>query len=113
MTDGISRSGARFTIPVLEDMLWQSYGRWTPANISHDIHRPLGVSQVSSLFVSHEEAYVLGKMFLPETQGEYNAIMGERTAFLNQKMVERVNQFSSPFYSVLEKMGLLVPEGKL
>jgi hypothetical protein len=60
VTDGVSRSGECFPIPALEDMLWQSYGKGTPANISHDIHRPLGISRVSSLYVSHEEAYVLG-----------------------------------------------------
>ena len=113
VTDGVSRSGERFTIPALEDILWQSFGKGTPTSISHDIHRPLGVSRVSSLYVSHEQAYVLGKMFLPETQKEYDAVMRARTGYLNQLMIERVNLFSSPFYAELEKKGLLVQEGQL
>ena len=57
LTDGVSRSGERFTVPALEDMLWLSYRRGNPSNVSHDIHdihRPIGWSSVSSLYVSHE-----------------------------------------------------------
>ena len=70
ITDGVSRSGECLTVPALEDLLWLSYGRGNPTSVSHDVHRPVGWSNVSSLYVSHEMAYVLGKMYIPETEKE-------------------------------------------
>lgn len=75
LTDGVSRSGERFTVPALEDMLWLSYRRGNPSNVSHDVHRPIGWSSVSSLYVSHEMTYVLGKMYLPESESEHEEVM--------------------------------------
>ena len=31
LTDGVSRSGERFTVPALEDMLWLSYRKGNPS----------------------------------------------------------------------------------
>ncbi len=113
LTDGISRSNVRVAIPALEDMLWLSYRRGNPSNVSHDIHRPIGWSNVSSLYVSREMAYLLGKMYIPESESEYDEIMRARTSFLNNQIVERIKRFSSLFYTELSKAGLLIPEGKL
>lgn len=113
LTDGVSRSGERFTIPALEDMLWLSYRKGNPSNVSHDIHRPIGWSSVSSLYVSHEMTYVLGKMYLPESESEHDEVMRARTNFLNNHIIERINQYSNSFYAELNKAGLLVQEGEL
>lgn len=113
LTDGVSRSGERFTIPALEDMLWLSYRKGNPSNVSHDIHRPIGWSSVSSLYVSHEMTYVLGKMYLPESESEHDEVMRARTSFLNNHIIERINQYSNSFYTELNKAGLLVQDGEL
>ena len=113
ITDGVSRSGECLTVPALEDLLWQSYGRANPTSVSHDVHRPVGWSNVSSLYVSHEMAYVLGKMYIPETEKEHEEVMQARTAFLNNQIIGRINEYSSAFFDELNKNGLLVPEGKL
>ncbi len=113
LTDGVSRSGERFTVPALEDMLWLSYRKGNPSNVSHDIHRPIGWSSVSSLYVSHEMTYVLGKMYLPESESEFDEVMRARSNFLNNQIVERINQYSNDFYTELNKAGLLAQEGKL
>ena len=113
LTDGVSRSGERFTIPALEDMLWLSYRKGNPTNVSHDIHRPIGWSSVSSLYVSHEMTYVLGKMYLPESESEHDEVMRARTSFLNNHIIERINQYSNSFYTELNKAGLLVQDGEL
>lgn len=113
LTDGVSRLGERFTIPALEDMLWLSYRKGNPSNVSHDIHRPIGWSSVSSLYVSHEMTYVLGKMYLPESESEYDEVMRARTSFLNNHIIERINQYSNSFYTELNKAGLLVQDGEL
>ena len=52
LTDSISKSGVRFSIDALEEVLWQSYGQCIPSNLSHDVHRPLGITHVSSLYHS-------------------------------------------------------------
>ena len=36
LTDGVSRSGERFTVPALEDMLWLSYRKGNPSNVSQE-----------------------------------------------------------------------------
>ena len=113
ITDDVSRSGECLTVPALEDLLWQSYGRANPTSVSHDVHRPVGWSNVSSLYVSHEMAYVLGKMYIPETEKEHEEVMQARTAFLNNQIIGRINEYSSAFFDELNKNGLLVPEGKL
>lgn len=113
LTDGRARTGDRFTIPALEDMLWLSYRKGNPTNVSHDIHRPIGWSRVSSLYVSHEMAYVLGKMYIPETEQEHKEVMRARANFLNNQIVDRINEFSNVFYSELNEKGLLVPDGDL
>lgn len=94
-------------------MLWLSYRKGNPSNVSHDIHRPIGWSSVSSLYVSHEMTYVLGKMYLPESESEFDEVMRARTNFLNNQIVERINQYSNDFYTELNKAGLLAQEGKL
>jgi hypothetical protein len=112
ITDGQVRSGERFTIHALEDVLWQSFRKGTPTNISHDIHRPIGWSRMSSLYVSHEMAYVLGKIMIPETNREREDVMRARAAFLHEKIEERVNEYYNAFYTELNKNHLIVPEGK-
>lgn len=112
ITDGQARSGEEITIPALEDMLWQSFRKGTPTNISHDIHRPIGWSRVSSLYVSHEMAYVLGKMLIPETEKEAEDVMRARAAYLHEKIIGRVNEYYNSFFSELKRKHLFVPEGR-
>ena len=112
LTDGVARSGERFTVPALEDMLWLSYRKGNPSNVSHDIHRPIGWSSVSSLYASHEMTYVVGKMYLPESESEYDDVMKARASFLNNLIIERINQYSNSFYTELNNAGLQVPGGE-
>ena len=113
MTDGVSNSGMRFTIRAMEDALWQGYGRCIPSNISHDVHRPLGVTRVSSLYLSHENAYLLGRTSIPESEEEHNWIMKARTNYLNEKILDRVLHYSQDFNHELMKLGLIKKGGSL
>lgn len=113
LTDGVSKSGVRFTLEALEDALWQGFQQYVPSNISHDIHRPLGVTKVSSLFLSHEQTYLLGSTSFPETNEEMNLIMNTRTNYLNSKIVERVLKYSQDFNIEIQNLGLLEEGGRL
>lgn len=112
-TDGIARSGERFPVSALEDMLWQSYRKGTPSNISHDVLRPVGWSKVSSLYVSHEMSYVLGNMFIPDTNEEYKTICAAQRSYLNNLMIDRINRFSNAFFSSLSQRNLLASDGRV
>lgn len=113
LTDNVSKSGVRFSLENLEEALWQSYGQCIPSNMSHDVHRPLGITRISSLYFSHENVYLLGNTSLPEKQEENKWVMEERTAYLNTKIIERVSQYSSDFNTELNNLGLLKDGGKL
>ena len=79
LTDGVSKTGVRFSIGALEDALWIGYDRCVPSNVAHDIHRPLGVTRISALYLSHESAYLLGNTSMPETPEENKWVMAART----------------------------------
>lgn len=113
LTDGISKSGVRFSIGALEDALWQGYGRCVPSNIEHDIHRPLGVTRISALFLSHESTYLLGNTSLPETTEENRWMMAARTDYLNEKMIERVLRYSQEFNKEVSNLGLMKDECRM
>lgn len=113
LTDSVSISGVSFTVEALEDALWQGYRQCVPSNISHDIHRPLGVTNISSLLLSHEMAYLLGSTSIPETEMEMKSVMTARTSFLNEKMIERVTKYSQDFNLEIQKLGLLKEGGML
>lgn len=113
LTDGISKSGVRFSIGALEDALWQGYGRCVPSNIEHDIHRPLGVTRISALFLSHESTYLLGNTSLPETTEENRWMMATRTDYLNEKMIERVLRYSQEFNKEVSNLGLMKDECRM
>lgn len=113
MTDSVSKSGLRFSAGCLEDILWQTYGQYVPTNLSHDIHRPLGITQISSLYISHENSYLLGHTYLPEDQDEIKQMMTARTNYLNRQVVERVNQYSLDFLTELRDSNLLKEGGSL
>lgn len=106
LTDGMSKSGVRFSIGALEDALWQGYDRCVPSNIEHDIHRPLGVTRISALFLSHESTYLLGNTSLPETTEEKCWVVAARTDYLNEKMIERVLPYSQEFNKEVSSLGL-------
>lgn len=113
LTDSISKSGVRFSIDALEEVLWQSYGQCIPSNLSHDVHRPLGITHVSSLYISHENTYLLGKTSIPESPEENKQIIEARTAYLNNIMIEHISRYSSDFNIELNNLGLLKRGGKL
>ena len=50
LSDGLSRDGVQFTIPELEDVIWQRSFSGNPTNIFHDIHRTVGWSFTKGLF---------------------------------------------------------------
>lgn len=113
LTDGVSQSGVRFSIGALEDALWQSYGRCVPSNIAHDIHRPLGVTRVTALYLSHESSYLLGNTSMPETQEEHSWVMAARTSYLNEIMLERIQEYSQDFIQELSNLGVQKKKGRL
>ena len=113
LTDSVSKSGKRFPIGTLEEALWQNYGECVPTNLSHDIHRPLGITRISSLFISHENVYLLGNTSIPEDAKETNWVRIARTNYLNEKIVERVCQYSQDFNTELSRFNLLKEGGKL
>lgn len=113
LTDGVSKTGVRFSIRALEDALWIGYGHCVPSNIAHDIHRPLGVTRISSLYLSHESAYLLGNTSMPETPEENKWVMAARTNYLNEKMIERILNYSQEFNLEVSNLGLLKNNGRL
>lgn len=113
LTDGVSKTGVRFSIGALEDALWIGYDCCVPSNVAHDIHRPLGVTRISALYLSHESAYLLGNTSMPETPEENKWVMAARTNYLNEKMIERVQKYSQGFNLEVSNLGLLRENGRL
>ena len=113
LTNGISKTKVRFSIGALEDALWIGFDRCVPSNIAHDIHRPLGVTRISALYLSHDSAYLLGNTSLPETTEETKLVMAARTNYLNEIIIERVLKYSQDFNQEVSNLGLLKKEGRL
>lgn len=113
LTDGVSKTGVRFSIGALEDALWIGYDRCVPSNVAHDIHRPLGVTRISALYLSHESAYLLGNTSMPETPEENKWVMAARTNYLNEIVLERVQKYSQGFNLEVSNLGLLRENGRL
>lgn len=112
LTDRISKSGIRFSIGALDDMVWDGSKYGTPSNLSHDIHRFIGWTKISGLYVSHECSYVIGHTFVPENNDEYNHLNEMRIGHINGKMLERINDYHLAFSKELDKFNLSNSNGK-
>lgn len=112
LTDGISKTGIQFSVGALEDMIWESSETGAPSNMSHDIHRFIGWTKISGLYVSHESSYVIGHTFIPESKDELDCLNKKRIAFLNGKMLERINDYHSAFLKEIEQFHLICDNGR-
>ena len=110
-TDGISRNGVGFSIGALDDMVWDGSATGVPSNLSHDIHRFIGWTKISGLYVSHELSYVIGHTFLPESNAELEEFDKLRISFLKSKMLERINVFQGSFSRELNSQNLNCDNG--
>lgn len=113
LTDGISKTGIRFSVGALEDMIWDGSKTGTPSNMSHDIHRFVGWTKISGLYVSHESSYVIGHTFIPESKDELDSLNKMRIDYLNGKMLERINTYHSTFLKEIERYHLICDNGRL
>lgn len=50
LTDSISKSGVRFSIDALEEVLWQSYGQCIPSNFFYYVSPMLEFTNISLLY---------------------------------------------------------------
>ncbi len=80
-TDGISKTGVKIAIGALFDMVWKG-SEGVPSNLSHDIHRFVGWTKITGLYVSHELSYVIGHTFIPENNSESADLNKMRISFL-------------------------------
>ncbi len=113
LTDGISKTGIRFSVGALEDMIWEGSKTGAPSNMSHDIHRFVGWTKISGLYVSHESSYVIGHTFIPESKDELDSLNKMRVNLLNGKMLERINTYHSTFLKEIERHHLICDNGRL
>lgn len=113
LTDGTSKTGIRFSVGALEDMIWEGSKTGAPSNMSHDIHRFVGWTKISGLYVSHESSYVIGHTFMPESKDELDSLNKMRIDYLNGKMLERINTYHSSFLKEIERYHLICDNGKL
>lgn len=97
-TDGLSKSGVKFSIGALDDMVWKGTETGAPSNMSHDIHRFIGWTKISGLYVSHELSYIVGHTFIPDSSDELEHFNLLRMNFLNSKMLERLNDYQAAFF---------------
>lgn len=112
LTDGISKTGIRFSVGALEDMIWDGSKTGAPSNMSHDIHRFVGWTKISGLYVSHESSYVIGHTFIPESKDELDSLNKMRVDHLNGKMLERINTYHSSFMKEIERYHLICENGR-
>lgn len=112
-TDGISRNGVRFSISALDDIVWDGSATGVPSNLSHDIHRFIGWTKISGLYVSHELSYVIGHTFIPESKDELDSLNKMRIDYLNGKMLDRINTYHSTFLKEIERYHLICDNGRL
>ncbi len=111
-TDGISRNSVRISIGALDEMVWKGSETGVPSNMSHDIHRFIGWTKLSGLYVSHELSYVIGHTFLPESNDELERFNIMRISFLKGKMLERINEYQAAFFKELSASKLDNDKGK-
>mgnify|MGYP006873000932 CR=1 FL=1 len=113
LTNGMSKSGESFSMAALEEFLWKGCQESVPSNMEHDIHRPCGITRISSLYLSHEMAYLLGHTSVPETDDEFKHMMRVRTYYLNNMMIARAQQYIQDFITELEASGLKDKKGEI
>ncbi len=111
-TDGIARDGSRFAISALDDMIWMGSDGGRPTNMSHDIHRFIGWSVVNGLYMSHEQSYVVGNTYIPESKDEKEELQERRLAFFYKYMGEAIQKYKEAFIEDLNKYKLFCANGQ-
>ena len=111
-TDGLSRNRIRFSIGALDDMVWKGSETGVPSSLSHDIHRFIGWTKISGLYVSHELSYTIGHTFIPESDAELEKLNKMRISFLKSNMLERINNYQAAFSRELNSADLNRDNGK-
>ena len=110
-TDGKARNDISFTIPALEDMIWQG-SDGIPCHISHDLHQFIGWTVVSGLYISHEMSYVVGNSFIPENDQETGELQHLRRATYIKAQEEKSKPYIEDFLNLLHSKKLTSDKGK-
>ena len=86
-TDQVNCYGYRFTIEALESALCQGW-RGMPMFISHDSHRPIGVSRALGLHLHSSQTLLKGVAIFAETDDEQKIVGRQAQQYLAQKLSE-------------------------
>lgn len=86
-SDQINKYGYRLDIRALESSVKQGW-QGTPMFISHDFHRPAGISKAIGLHLHSTQALLKGIIILPETPDERNAVEDFAGEYLARKLAE-------------------------
>lgn len=84
-TDQVNCYGYRFTIEALESALSQGW-RGMPMCISHDFHRPIGISRALGLHLHSSQVILKGEAIFPETAEEQEIVERQAQKYLAQKL---------------------------
>lgn len=78
LSDRISKSGVRFMISAMEDMVWEKSIHGVPMHLGHDMHKPVGVMKSIGLYFEPNLVRCLGVSLIPETDEEVKQILDFR-----------------------------------
>lgn len=86
-SDQVNRYGYRFSVEALESTLRQAW-KGAPMFVSHDYHRPLGVSRALGLHIHSSQVLLKGIATYAETTEENQELVEMAQAFLAAKLNE-------------------------
>lgn len=92
-SDAVSRDGTRFSLTILEDVLWQTTPAGVPSNFGHDSHRPAGWAQPTGLYFQPGMVRSTGLLLMPES-AEEEQLIRERHA---RAWAQRQQQSAAPY----------------
>lgn len=106
LSDGLSRDGFQFTIPALEDAIWQGSFSGNPTNISHDIHRTIGWSFTKGLFFDPKKVLVVGCTWVAENESDYEIISKNKKHFFINHINKQIEPHYEQFVETLKEKDL-------
>ncbi len=75
LSDRISKTGVRFTISAMEDIVWKKSINGVPMHLGHDMHRPIGVMKSIGLYFESDLVRNIGLCLIPETDEEVKQVI--------------------------------------
>jgi hypothetical protein len=80
-TDGICRDNSRFTVGALAHALEQNWEHGIPSLVAHDMHRPVGWTLPTALYIARNGCRLTGQSQIATTEREVDDLRGAMTAF--------------------------------